>query len=428
MKNEPTVLVKKSDGTTERISLAEFKLRQKKTVPASAPSLDHTSSAPVVATIAQAADPISDEARVPEPQNTNSSPVSAKNDSVFLEIKPPQKLPVLDSQVVKPLSSLSQDDNQKTFSSSLLEEEVPAIVADTPVSHHRLEQVDEVVSKLSFTIPKEYTSRLRALVQLRLKDIRSELETLELAQKPYAEGGLNLTQIQSMEITKACAHPAAEKAVPKVLRTGSSVSKDVGSDLPMVYQSPELPSIATPYNAFKHAAATVPTPKEKVTLPSFEKPLVRQPAPLLETKKIETENVLPEKKKFTPPPLEEKFILNAAAKIKPMAHDIAPPTEQMGPVEEIASFTTTDFRRLSTNPTEAVTRLAQKIINLKEESILLYFEALEAWKKSPLYQEYSRALMQSLNENTPLARLLRDKKAIQVAEIDALAGLEKQLH
>ncbi len=415
-----TILIKKSDGTTERISLAEFKLRQKKTV----------SSTPVVTTPVTSA-PTQVEAEVKNDERSMQldkvNNRSVQNDTAPRENKTLPPTPVF-SIPKKNISAPTTDLAPSVDVSSLLEEEVPVIAADTATSHHRLEQVDEIVSKLSFTIPKEYVSRLRALVQLRLKDIRSEVETLELAQKPFAEGGLNLTQIQANEIIKACAHPAEEKVVPKVLRKGSDVSKDVGSDLPMVYLSPELPSIATPHNAFKHAAVTVSTPKEKAVQPSFEPTSIVRTTPLLETEQIKTESILPEKKKFSPPPLEEKFILNAAAKIKPMAHDIVPPSEQMGPVEEIASFTTTDFRRLSANPVEAVSRLAQKIINLKEESILLYFEALEAWKKSPLYQEYSHALMQSLNDNTPLTRMLRDKKAIQVAEINALAGLEKQLH
>jgi len=125
----------------------------------------------------------------------------------------------------------------------------------------------------------------------------------------------------------------------------------------------------------------------------------------------------------------EKFKLNSATnKVKTMAHDISVPSVSMGPLEELAALTVTDFRRLSNHPKDAATQLSQKISNLKDESIILYFQAIESWRQSPLYQQYSNALIKSLADNQELGLLLTDKKNIQLPELTALVELEKQLH
>jgi len=54
----------------------------------------------------------------------------------------------------------------------------------------RDDQVQSVLQGLNFSVPQEFTSRLRSIIQLRLKDLRSEDETRESALRPGKDGGL----------------------------------------------------------------------------------------------------------------------------------------------------------------------------------------------------------------------------------------------
>ena len=63
-------------------------------------------------------------------------------------------------------------------------------------------------------------------------------------------------------------------------------------------------------------------------------------------------------------------------------------------------------------------------MNLKEESILLFFEAVSAWRVSPLYRDYLAAVSESLVKRVQLARA-PDKLRIQLPEISALVEMER---
>jgi hypothetical protein len=114
-------------------------------------------------------------------------------------------------------------------------------------------------------------------------------------------------------------------------------------------------------------------------------------------------------------------------KAKTSMHDVKSNPVEYGPVDEIRYFNLADFRRLSTDPVEAANRLKQKFINLRDESILLYFEAWDAWKSSPLFHDYLKSVSESLSKRIPLARVAADKSRIQMSEINALVRMEKQL-
>jgi hypothetical protein len=71
--------------------------------------------------------------------------------------------------------------------------------------------------------------------------------------------------------------------------------------------------------------------------------------------------------------------------------------------------------------------LGQKFVNLKLESVLLYFDALAAWRNSPLYKEYIERVLQSLKTHKKIETLLTDQTHIQLPEIYALIDMEKNI-
>lgn len=300
---QSTILIKKADGTTERISLAELKKRQ---AAASAPALSNNQ-------------------------------------------------PILKSEDLKPL----------------LHEEVPdSEHAKTTVVASRTDQVSKVISSLSFKVTPQLENRLRSVIQLRLKDIRSEADTLDAGIRSIKDGGLGLTEIQARELT--------DKSKP------------------------------TAYN---------PKP-EKIE------------------KKIVKENIVDKIISNSVPasaPIEDLIVKNVApvrapsATAKVLMHDVKSRPLSMGPLDEIQFLSLIDFRRLSSKPTEAAQRLKQKFLNLREESYLLFMKSWEAWRNSPLYQDYINVVDEAIEQRRPLSGVLGEKDKISMSEVEALVSLEKDL-
>jgi hypothetical protein len=405
-----TILVKKADGTMVRMSLDE--IRQKKAGASASP-------APVPAVPTQVAS-------VPE------KPPVVVPDNLPVEPAPEQKPVVATSPVAPP--RLAKSALPKADMSSLLEEPAPKTSSGAPlISLPRDAQADEIIGKLSFTVSKNNLNRLRTLIQLRLKDIRSVDQVEEALSRSEQDGGVGLTRDQAHEVLKHL--PGFEDLIP--------------------YKK-ELPATTTPFNAFKHGQEATSSPKPVApapvkpvvqatpSKPAFQpapKPMTAQPvatpvvprpmpvvsprpastpaAPLTKEKVIET---------FTKTTAAEDPFMKLAAdsRAKSSMKDIIAKPGAVGPTDEIRSFGLTDFRRLSNKPEEAALRLKQKFINLQGESILLYLEALDAWKASPLYGEYVTTAIHALAGKTPLSALT-DTKTITFLEMQAIITMERQL-
>lgn len=268
---------------------------------------------------------------------------------------------------------------------SLLDELPPEVPSQSRINA-RLHEADDIIKRLSFKIKPEHGNRLRTVVQLRLKDVRSEEQTKEIGLRSEINGGLGLADNQINEVLVAC-HSSA--------RSTKNISADVAplkakpQTLPAIKQS-DLPSVATPHNAFVHEAL----------------------APV---------------NKLAPLP-EQSFKLAPATNRRPPVQDIVPHPHALetNPTEEIAAVTLIDFRRLSGNPIEAADRLRQKLLNLKEESVLLYIDAVAAWHRSELYADYLKFITERIATKTDL-NALAPKENIQPTEIRALATMNSSL-
>lgn len=332
-----TVMVKKADGTFERKTLDEIKAaKPAQQVPAPAPK------------------PVSEPAKV--------MPVSAR------------------------AAMLSQD------------KEEPVKPAAPNSSLPRENQVEEILRK-SGAKPKSISAdnRLRTLIQLAIKEIRTPDQVYEAVVRNEQDGGAGLTEAEAKAImqflpkTNQNLNAKLEKEIPAVTAPNNSIVRASAKPATSVLPAPQV------------------APKPQAVAP------VAQKMPMDKQKVIETfsKNV-PEEPYFKIPPSKSAM------------QDITSKQIAVGPIDEIKVFGLKDFRRLSANPEEAAMRLKQKFLNLKDESILLYMEGIEVWKHSELYINYINAVLGSLAKKQPL-NVLSDKNAITVEEIKALIGMEKQL-
>ncbi len=307
--SQPMILVKKIDGTTERISLAELKKRQT-------------------------------------------------------------------ASKISPLTSLGRNDNKEEVRNNKTEK--PLLHEEAPVSPHavttvvadRADQVGKIIASLSFTVPAQFENRLRSCIQLRLKDIRSEADTLDVCLRSIKDGGLGLTEAQAQEIVEK-SKPTTYK--PEIKVPVSQLLAPSQSVIDKIIQQGDVPILPIP--ALRRASTPAAT----------------------------------------------------MASSKPMMHDVKNKPLSMNPLEEIQYFSLIDLRRLGNNASEAVSRFKQKFVNLKEESFSLFMDSWNAWRQSPLFINLMEVVDIAVLEKRHLSAVLGEKEKISLAEIEALITMEKEL-
>lgn len=206
--------------------------------------------------------------------------------------------------------------------------------------------------------------------------------------------------------------PKEETSAPKEQPKMSEEKKTIDPELPPPEQTKPADSTAP-------AKAPTPSPTESPKKPSLAEQLYRQSqstAPLPITPK----------QSASPKAMAGAGMASTKPGVDPVS---APPprTAVMGPVDEFAVISLTDFRRLSKQPAEAAKKLKEKFMTLQEESYLMFLEGVEAWKQSPLYKQYQGVLIGALESGQSLEQYLSSQKEFTLADMEALAELNSSL-
>ncbi len=271
---------------------------------------------------------------------------------------------------------------QVSRGSALLEEPVPDKHAHLPrTSASRATEIDAIIKRAGLNLSGERLNRGRAALQLFFKGVRSEEQTEHLLTRGAEKGGVGLNQAEAKQLLKAITKAQSLLIAPE--------------NLPAAYQRPAALATATPFNSFAHAID-----KKPVSPQPPNGPVEAAPAGLR---------------------------LGSAPAGKQPMNDIILPAPEMGPIDEIRALTLTDFRRLGPNPNESASRVKQKFVNLREESILLFFDAAHSWRASPLYQDYLNSTATALARGQALPSLVADDRTVNLPEIKALVGMEQEL-
>lgn len=320
MANEPTILVKQEDGTSVRMTLAEFKVWREKrmeTAPQSAPA---------------------------------TSQAAAK--------KAPPPIPPPD------------------------EAELPSI--DTPQKHipaSKKEKSSGDEPLAGMFLPKEDTKPEPKKEKMDLANAKDE--------PTIADGKETKTDLKQPPKSK----PGPLKPVSVMKDTEPAKAVPIQED-----HVDKKPSLAEQlYRQSQIKPATKPkAPENAAPIPSMSMPPV---APKTNMRKPGVDPV-------TSPPLRRTV---------------------MGPVDEFAVLSLTDFRRMGSNPAEAAKRLQEKFTTLKDESYLMYLDGTEAWKHSPLYKQYQGVLVGALESGKSLQDYLSGGSELSLADMEALAELNSTL-
>jgi len=325
-------------------------------------------------------------------------------------------------------------------------------VAKSEVTDQKIKRSVEELYLASGIVPptEEMQNRLRKIIEKRLRDVRDQLETLEILAQPKELGGMSLSQndarrlillienklkdVHSMhekaqaaekrkwvekEAVAAVKRVENEKDEEKMKREeafhsvvsrskkaravlGGLPSKPSPKPAPVPGQPPlKLPVIP---------AAKVPVPAPPVSPAPKSAPLPKPPATIV-------------RPAVTPSMLKQAM--------RPKVQDVKFTPKLTGPFEEIQKTTLEDFRRLSKDPNEAVLKIKDKIDLQAEESFDKKMKAVAAWNTSEVYKIYLEMMKEAL-EGKPMERVITEreaakKPALRQEEINALIQLGTKL-
>jgi len=296
-----------------------------------------------------------------------------------------------------------------------------------------------VLKRIDFTVPDDLHGRLKSLVQSRLKDIRTDEQVFLYATKAVDAGGLGLADAQATKLVEVIAGGKIDPTmIAKPVPAPAPTAAKKRIQIPKPVRTPKAPVVPVTQEP---QVPTAPSPEPSV------KPSLPSPQPTSPAGEVPLGGGIP--KTSAPPETLDPLELKAqAAAIPPVfpeidvpppspgsrvagMHDVVTPhiREPLGPVDEIATFQLEDFRRLAGDPQQAAGRFLQKFETLKNESHILYVDAVHAWHTSPLYRQYQDVLVGALEQKKPVMEVLGDggKDAMKPEEFSEFVHLGEQL-
>lgn len=123
---------------------------------------------------------------------------------------------------------------------------------------------------------------------------------------------------------------------------------------------------------------------------------------------------------------------------KPVMHDVVAAAvvagsvaqnQTVGPVDELRTMTLEAARRLGSGATAMTQEIKERLDNLKNESYLLYLQGKNAWLQSPLYSEYRDIAVQALSSHQSLTAVLSagGKNGLSMEEYTQIVMLNRGL-
>ncbi|MBI2990485.1 MAG: hypothetical protein HYY51_04885 [Candidatus Magasanikbacteria bacterium] len=398
----PSVLVKKTDGSTIRVSLSS--LKQASTLnPTSLKFKEENFDSKTLAEPTQNAKSTSTQTRAePVQSQTSVKKIEKRNSPLLIKTKrtPPKTVWKAEDHASLLDEALSHEE--------LLDKELSDKIGPDYALRGIFQEFPVVLSS-------EVQARAHSLVLSFLKGVRDKAQFHEYAVAPFASGGLGLTKEQSARLTllmeekkKTLAFFRQEELKALKPNISKKSKLKVESEALALNQTSQALSTTTPVkDIFRDIAlAQAPKPPEPVETLTHDlaSVLLKQGARSRGHRSLSSGQ------------------LRAVGVPSASLHDMTPPVEPIskatGPVEEMFGFSLMDFRRLAEDPESAAKQVSAKFEALKGESFLLYLEARRAWFQNFLFRQYQALLVRAINEGTGLSQILSKESAGQSPSLE----------
>lgn len=112
--------------------------------------------------------------------------------------------------------------------------------------------------------------------------------------------------------------------------------------------------------------------------------------------------------------------------------DIRFTPQVLSPVDELRYMTVKTFRRLHSDPLQAIEKIKEKLELLGKEDYAKKIDGIVAWNESPLSKMYISLCRRALEENRPVTDILKDElkqepQSLKPEELSAIIALNRQL-
>lgn len=238
--------------------------------------------------------------------------------------------------------------------------------------------VDQCVKNINLKTPLDdhLMTRLRNLISSRLRDVRNRQQILTVLQREEKVGGMGFDPAEADRITTVIENTYNEHRAAVEEEAKSKILKIQEEQKAKVEERKKRESE-------EHAAWY----REKVMASKGEDAL---------------RSIITEGNRTPRAPVP--------ASAPAMDGITGPGTRLTGLADELRGMDIDSYRRLSRDPAQAAEKVIEKLETLKRESFDRWTEGVEAWRQSPLQQQYLKLVTESFSSGKPVAQLVEEKR------------------
>ncbi len=299
------------------------------------------------------------------------------------------------------------------------ESELAALAARTPaVSSGPLDAaIDDTVAKVALPNLDEFlVKRLRSVISTRLRDVRNPSELVSMLTRDAHVGGLGLTPEEANRVAGIVEQAYQLYREPLEAHEKGQIEEAITIQKTKIAERKQRESE-------EHAAW-------------FQEKMQGRPEALLRQQMMGGgEPMVPAPGGAQKGVQAQVSASSAALGVgagRPSLDNVRAPTRLFGLAEELAGFTVQEFRRSAKDPEQAAKKVKQKLDALQQQSFEQWTQGVEAWRQSPLQQQYLKLVADSFSSGIPVAELADDRhkedpNVPTSAEVGAIVGLNSQI-
>lgn len=309
------------------------------------------------------------------------------------DIKPPALLPPPSPSLPPPAKSREEKGGLKGEEEEKEIAKAAAVVKEkiAPVAKPVLsaeEAAGRIIKEAGLEFDAETRKKFVSAVEARLRDARDAFETRDLLERGQERGGLNIKGLPLARVMEAL-----EKIVSEWLAAGLMEARQAKEEARQAKAA-----------VFKEAAAASQVPPRPRPKP---KPVVPMVSPASAV------------------PVGRLIVADVVAPGQPSR----PSRRLAGPVEEFANMTAVEFRRLSSDPKEAVMKIKDRLDLLEEQGVGQKIAGIKAWRNSPINRLYLSLARAALLSGRPVGEISAEHgpDGLTDAESKAISALNDQI-
>lgn len=247
--------------------------------------------------------------------------------------------------------------------------------------------------------------RCTKLIESRVRDVRTPEQTRAQLEKSIDRGGLGVTgrQLSDMlSLIEGCVaayqgNLSQEEQRKRVEQREAIMNKDELAKNEGTLLTKKYIELTGKVPGTHVAPVAPPVSRTSVAISAHHEQLAREGK--IDTAKVK-QAVEGAKQTAIPP----------RSKATPSMQEVTFEKRLSGPIDELRSLTLTDFRRLSKDPSQAATKIKDKVDLMEEQGYDKKVEAVQAWRGSALNQMYVGLTREAVLTGTSVAELLNRKR------------------